>query len=89
MCSEGFFHSNDFADICIRNNNLEIQENSKPGFVQSISILPWSYPGHSILTEDIGISYGIDDCSCGKKGRYFKVLGRLNKSELRGCSDVH
>ena len=88
-CSEGFFHSNNYGDICIRNNNLEIQELSKPGIIQSFSILPSSYPGHSLLTEDIGISYGIDDCSCGKKGRYFKVLGRLKKSELRGCSDVY
>ena len=88
-CSEGFFHSNDFADICIRNNNLEIQENNKPGFIQSISILPKSYPGHSILTEDVGICYGKDTCKCGGKGRYFKVLGRLKKSQLRGCSDVY
>ena len=70
-------------------NNLEKQELAKPGFIQSFSVLPSSYPGHSLLTEDIGISYGIDDCSCGKKGRYFKVLGRLKKSELRGCSDVY
>ena len=88
-CSEGFFHSNDFGDICIRNNNLEIQKNNKPGFIQSISILPKSYPGHSIVTEDIGICYGKDTCKCGRKGRYFKVLGRLKKSQLRGCSDVY
>ena len=63
--------------------------NSMNDFIQSFSILPSSYPGHSLLTEDIGISYGIDDCPCRKKGRYFKVLGRLKKSELRGCSDVY
>ena len=27
---------------------------NKRGFVQLISTLPTSYPGHSILTEDIG-----------------------------------
>ena len=88
-CSEGYFHSNDYGDICVRNNNLEKQELAKPGFIQSMSVLPKSYPGHSIITEDIGICYGKDNCLCGKKGRFFKVLGRLRKSELRGCSDVY
>jgi hypothetical protein len=50
--------------------------------------LPLSYPGHNILTEDIGIIKGIDNCKCGKKGKYFKVLGRVPDAELRGCSDV-
>ena len=42
-----------------------------------------------ILTEDIGIIHGIDNCKCGKLGKYFSVLGRVPDSELRGCSDVN
>ena len=53
-----------------------------------MSLLPTSYPGNSILTEDIGSIYGLDNCSCGKKGKYFKVYGRIESAELRGCSDV-
>ena len=60
----------------------------KKGMIQLLSVLPTSYPGHNILTEDTGIIYGEDDCTCGKKGKYFKVFDRLEKSELRGCSDV-
>ena len=48
-----------------------------------------SYPGQSILTEDIGVIHGIDNCKCGKLGKYFSVLGRVPDSELRGCSDVN
>ena len=46
-----------------------------------------SYPGNSILTEDIGY---ISDVNCKECTNYtkFKILGRLEKSEVRGCSDA-
>ena len=53
-----------------------------------MSLLPLSYPGHSILTEDRGQIIDFDGCKCGKSGKYFLVRGRLPKAELRGCSDV-
>jgi hypothetical protein len=31
---------------------------------------------------------GEDDCKCGRKGKYFKVLGRIKKAKIRGCSDT-
>ena len=56
--------------------------------IQLLSVLPTSYPGHNILTEDLGMILGEDDCDCGKMGKRFKVFGRLKKSEIRGCSDA-
>ena len=56
------------------------------GLVQLKSLLPINYPGHNILTEDIGIIYGIDNCKCKRKGKIFKILGRLSKSEIRGAA---
>jgi len=53
-----------------------------------VSVLPRSYPGHAILTEDIGQILGVDDGPPGWLGTRFKVLGRAPKAELRGCSDV-
>jgi len=52
-------------------------------------LLPISYPGHSILTEDIGTIIGVDNCLCGRMGKYFKINGRLKNAELRGCSDTY
>jgi hypothetical protein len=49
------------------------------GVLQVMSLLPRSYPGHSLLTEDLGVVEA--------DGR-FRVLGRLPRAELRGCSDV-
>ena len=54
-----------------------------------MSLLPVSYPGHNILTEDIGILHGVDNCKCGRKGKYFSVLGRVEGTEMRGCSDAY
>ena len=58
------------------------------GLLQVFSVLPLSYPGHSILTEDLGRVVGTDDSPAGRRGTRFVVLGRLPASELRGCSDA-
>ena len=88
QCEYGYFHTHSFTDVIIRDNELKsvIKEQ---GLVQILSILPTSYPGNSILTEDIGKIYGIDDCKCGKPGKYFKIYERVEKSEIRGCSDAY
>jgi phenylacetate-coenzyme A ligase PaaK-like adenylate-forming protein len=87
--SEGYLHCSNFSDIIIRNPiDFSIMPNGKEGLIQVLSVLPKSYPGHSILTEDIGICFGEDNASNGWKGKYFKILGRVKKSALRGCSDT-
>ena len=88
-CDYGFLHSNDYASVLTRNNNLEKTPFGKEGIIQSISSLPKSYPGHSLLTEDKGIIYGCNTCKCGKGGVYFHLKGRLSKAVVRGCSDVY
>jgi hypothetical protein len=32
---------------------------------------------------------GVDDGRCGRMGKYFTVIGRVPKAELRGCSDTY
>ncbi len=87
-CEKGYFHCSLFSDILIRNSKLELCKTNQAGLIQTLSLLPASYPGQSLLTEDIGIIHGEDNCKCGKLGKYFTVLGRVPDSELRGCSDV-
>ena len=88
-CDKGFFHASEWSDIIIRDvESLKPLKNGFAGLVQLLSIVPESYPGNSILTEDLGTIYGEDDCSCGRKGKYFKVHGRVKNSEIRGCSNV-
>lgn len=88
-CEFGHLHASVFSDVLIRNkNDFSLCKNGEKGVIQVLSTLPESYPGHSILTEDIGCVLGEDDCPCGKKGKYFEVYGRMKNAEIRGCSDT-
>jgi hypothetical protein len=87
--SDGYLHCPNFADVLIRDpKDFSILPHGKEGLIQVLSIIPESYPGHSLLTEDIGVIMGEDDASNGWKGKYFKILGRAKKAEIRGCSDT-
>ena len=78
------------SDIFIRRPyDFSIADLGERGIIQTLSILPTSYPGHSLLTEDEGILLGEDDCECSRLGKYFKMLGRVKNAELRGCSDTY
>ncbi len=89
-CEKGFLHSSNFSDILIRKkDDFSICQFKEKGIIQVFSVLPFSYPGHSLLTEDLGTIYGEDDCPCGRSGKYFKVFGRIPKAEIRGCSDAY
>lgn len=88
-CKAGYKHAPNFADVKIR-NFYSLKENrlAEPGYIEVMSILPDSYPGMSILTEDVGEVIGVDDCPCGRKGKYFVFRSRVLKSEPRGCGDT-
>lgn len=89
-CEHGRLHASRFSDIVIRDPlSFRPCMPGTPGLIQLLSILPRSYPGHSILSEDMGEISGVDDCPCGRKGSHFKVHGRLQDAETRGCSDTY
>lgn len=88
-CENGHLHSPVFADIIVRDPiTLEPVPFGQSGVVEVLSALPLSYPGHVLLTEDMGMIYGEDDCPCGRLGKHFAISGRLPKVEMRGCSDT-
>ena len=89
-CEEGFLHTNPLCQVISRNKKtLKESKKDEIGIAQVISCLPTSYPGNSIITDDLILVKGIDNCRCGRKGIYFDILGRLNSSEPRGCSDTY
>ena len=83
----GCFTPSEYSEVLIRDKNFKTLPKNKKGFIQLLSILPKSYPGHSILTEDIGqlVNKNCKFCKITKK---FRVYGRAEQSEIRGCSDV-
>ena len=89
-CEAGHLHASSYSDILLRRGkDFSPCEIGERGILQVLSALPESYPGHSLLTEDEGTLLGIDDCPCGRKGKYFVVHGRLKNAEIRGCSDTY
>ncbi len=90
QCEYGHLHASIFSDVILRRPvDFGVCDIGERGIIQVVSTIPESYPGHSLLTEDEGILLGEDDCPCGRKGKYFKVIGRLKNAEIRGCSDTY
>lgn len=90
QCECGHLHASIFSDILIRKpENFHLCAVGERGIIQVVSTIPESYPGHSLLTEDEGLILGEDDCPCGRKGKYFRIFGRLKNAEVRGCSDTY
>lgn len=88
-CEAGVLHAPVFADVLFRRpGSWEPCARGEAGVAQAFSLLPTSYPGHSLLTEDLGEWRGLDDCPCGRLGRTFLIHGRAPASEPRGCSDA-
>lgn len=82
-------HAPIYSEVIVRDPiTLEPLPDGQPGLIQVLSCLPTSYPGHSLLTEDLGVIHGEDPVGTGMGGRYFEILGRVPKAELRGCSDT-
>ena len=89
-CECGHLHASNYSDVFIRDaNDFSVKGIGERGIIQTVSVLPHSYPGHSLLTEDEGMILGEDDCPCGRKGKYIQILGRMKSAELRGCSDTY
>jgi hypothetical protein len=83
-------HCSNYSDVFIRRyDDFLCAEKCERGFIELLSLLPESYPGHILLTEDEGEILGEDDCPCGRKGKYFKIHGRVKGAEIRGCSDTY
>lgn len=85
----GLLFPPNFADVIVRDPETWTPAPvGEPGVIQVLSLLPHSYPGHSLLTEDIGVVETIDPHVDSWKGKGIRVLGRVPRTELRGCSDV-
>lgn len=88
-CEAGNKHAPAFADVIIRRpNTLQPVVIGETGIIEVVSVLPTSYPGHALITEDQGVLVGVDDCSCGRKGSYFRFTKRIEQAEARGCGDT-
>ncbi|WP_373318046.1 LuxE/PaaK family acyltransferase [Virgisporangium aliadipatigenens] len=87
---DGYLHAPNFADVLVRDPvTWEPAPNGTVGVLEVVSALPTSYPGHAILTEDLGVVHDAGDPATGWGGTRLSVVGRLPRVELRGCGDTH
>lgn len=87
-CEFGNKHIPNFSQIIVRDiQTLKPCNIGEKGLIEVMSILSDSYYCQATLTEDIGVIIGIDDCPCGRNGRYFRFKSRVEKTEIRGCGD--
>jgi hypothetical protein len=86
---DGFLYAPLCGDVIVRDpKTWRPAAFNEPGVLQVLSAVPVSYPGHSLLTEDLAVIHGVDDGPCGRRGKYFSIVGRLPRAELRGCGDI-
>ena len=88
-CALGNKHVPAFAEVIVRDPlTLEPVSPGGVGLVQVGSVLPTSFPGYSVLTEDMGQIVCYDGCACGRRGAAFRFVRRVPKAELRGCGNI-
>ena len=88
-CPAGHKHTPNFAEVVVRNfHDLRPAPPGGSGLIEVLSVLPSSYPGQALLTEDVGQVLGYDDCPCGRAGLHFRFQSRVEKAEVRGCGDT-
>jgi hypothetical protein len=88
-CEAGLRHTPVWAEVIVRDPlSLKPLPYGKEGLLQFITPIQTSYPGHSVLTEDVGFVDGVDGCACGRNGTTFKMVGRAADAEIRGCGDI-
>ncbi|MBF0416443.1 MAG: acyl-CoA reductase [Magnetococcales bacterium] len=88
-CIQGVKHLPAVAEIMVRDpHTLEPLADGSEGVLQFLTPIPHSYPGNSVLTDDLGRILGRGRCGCGREGVQFQVTGRLATAEVRGCGDV-
>ncbi len=89
-CEAGFRHIPVWGELIVRDPvTLKAMPSEQKGLLQFITPIQTSYPGHSVLTEDVGYILNTEMCSCGRKGSIFKIIGRSEDAvELRGCGDI-
>lgn len=89
-CEAGWKHAPAYSEVIVRDT---VQRNPIPngqvGVLEFLTPIPHSYPGNVVITDDLGfIDNERGKCSCGREGTRFKIVGRAQKAEVRGCGDI-
>jgi hypothetical protein len=88
-CAHGNKHVPAFAEVIVRDPlTLEPVQVGEQGLVQVCSPLATSFPGFTVLTDDIAEIIHYDGCPCGRRGTCFRFVKRVPNAEIRGCGNI-
>lgn len=88
-CAHGNKHVPAFAEVIVRDPlTLEPVRVGQQGLVQVCSPLATSFPGFTVLTDDIAEIIHYDGCPCGRRGTCFRFVERVPRAEIRGCGNI-
>ena len=77
---DGYLYPPNFADVIIRDPiTLEELPPGQTGVIEVLSVLPRSYPGHCLLTEDLGVVHGIDSMLVAERVKLFLSLDAFRR----------
>ena len=85
-CACGNKHVPAFSQVIIRDPFTLEPCSPGTGLIEVMSILADSYYDQAVLTEDLGMLVGVDDCPCGRKGRYFRFVHGWRKPKCAGAA---
>ena len=82
---DGLLHPPGFADVIIRDpRTWQPLPPGQVGVIEVLSLVPRSYPGHALVTGDLGVVEAVDPPG-GWLGQGLRVLGRVVGAPVRGC----
>lgn len=90
-CARNNYHVSNYSRIFIRDAGLGESKVGETGVMHTLSFVQTSYPGISILTQDLGriSSASQVDCKCGTPGPVIRIEGRIKEAGVKGCSDAN
>ncbi len=89
-CECGWKHCSSIAELLVRDPiDLTLVDDGETGLLQFLTPIPHSYPGNSVLTDDIGFVAPKEEPACQRRqGKRFRIVGRAPRTEVRGCGDI-
>ena len=88
-CDRNNYHASNYSSIFVRDAGLGVSKVGETGVLHTLSFIQTSYPGISILTQDLGkkIFSSKGGCQCGTPGPIVRIEGRIHEAGVKGCSD--
>ncbi len=85
-CEEFFYHVPPWGDLIFRDpETMAPVKEGKKGLLNVINPLATSWPGISILLDDVAVLISEKKCKCGRYGKSFNEIERAVGVEARGC----